>query len=212
VPVITDPEWKDGARRNPEMWDVAEKWKDAPRNSQIFWVVSPDQSVRSGLYYQNYSDPALLHQWLTNILILDGRVEDATAKQKHGAVLQHNHTALHSAWRWRGEGSPEAAFHQLGAKYKAAAGRMTAVDLCSADEVDAMLKTLRLDPPARRAELREEIGAWLDAWARRTADGDTEKDHPWLRQLHAWHKADTLGDTITHEMVARLLRKLSPPE
>ena len=72
VPVITDhPQGNTEPKRNPEMWERSEKWKKSPRNSQLVWLVSADESKRDGIYYHEYKEPEKLLEWMKSIVKKD---------------------------------------------------------------------------------------------------------------------------------------------
>ena len=72
VPVITDhPQGSTEPKRNPEMWERSEKWKEKPNNSQLVWLVSADESKRDGIYYHKFEEPEELLEWMNAIIKKD---------------------------------------------------------------------------------------------------------------------------------------------
>ena len=210
VPAVTDPDWLEGKRRNPELWDRSETWKTSPGNAQILWAVSADTALRSGVFYQTYPTPEALLRWLENLRILDGAIEDPEPRAVHGAVIQHFYERAQDLYRWRGEGRPDAAFHGGAQTYGQFVAAMPAASWSTADQVEARLRTLRLDPPRERAALRARIAAWFESWDGLEA-GD-RPEAPWLAAVR--RTFDATGLLRADELTAMLavLEHLRPPD
>ncbi len=72
MPVITDhPQGNTEPKRNPEMWERSEKWKEKPSNSQLVWLVSADELKRDGIYYHEFTEPEKLLEWMEAIIKKD---------------------------------------------------------------------------------------------------------------------------------------------
>lgn len=181
VPTVVDPPWMDGERRNPSLWERSERWKVSPRNAQLVWAVTPDEALRSGVYYQSYNSPRAVLQWLENIRVLDGAVEDPAPEAARAAVVQHYYECAQSLYRWHGEAEADGDFHRQKHEYSGWIASLPATCWCGAEDAPARLRTLRLDPPTERAASRAAIDAWFESWDR--LDAADRPQAPWLPTL-----------------------------
>lgn len=202
VPVITDhPRGQTDPKRNPETWDRCESWKRYPNSAEIVWLVSADESRRTGLVYNPIKSPDQLLEWMEAVLVFDGGVEKPTAEQVRNAALVRMRSALGELWSWDGKVKPQQSFHDERRGFDAITKAVTDDELCPAPEAAQLLEHLRAPSDERRAELRATLGRLIAA-ARDAGLADAD----WFARFAGWHDADSLGGEAEHEAAVRMFR------
>jgi len=193
---ITDhPRGPTEPKRNPELWQKTEEWKDSKNNGQLVWLVSADESRRAGLHYSTVKKPEVLLGWMQLTAVFDGRIEKPSPEQQHEAVLLHLRSELRSAYP-----RTDRKLRQLSARFDQVCA-IPEARLCAKQAAPALLERLRKPSAERRAQLRAITARLLAIGSEvERSDGD------WLTPLAKAHAEDAIGGEAAYIGLAAVLQ------
>lgn len=180
------------------------------------WLVSADETRRSGAVYSRFKNPELLLGWMESIAVFDGHIKDPTDRQVRASVL----------WQLRDSLSdsilviipPKPRMEQGERRFKLSTTESvedtkpsptleeicnTVSDgaLCPVGDAWAMLERLRAPSVDRRAELRVALAGLLSLPHMLGID-----EPEWLSQFQVAHDEDRLGSEKRHLALVAVMR------